>query len=84
MASPARDTHDDDRQEAPDGDTVERERPAKKQKKASSVNVVRVAMAEMRKLREQDALTCAMELSSGQTVGEFLLEQWLLKEGRRK
>lgn len=67
--------------------------PAKKQKpqakprpapNTNDVNTVRVAMAEMRKLREQKALSCDAVLSSGARVGEFLLDQWERKERRRK
>ena len=61
--------------------------PEKKVKKtaakAKPANLVtaRQLYSEMRKL---DKLECDTVLTNGERVGEFLLQQWLIKEGKKK
>lgn len=55
---------------------------APEQPPSSDLLNVRTGMAEMRALG--DGITASAPLSSGETVGEFLLRVWLGKEAARK
>ena len=60
---------------------VKKAKRTKKTAEPSELSV-RQAFQEMRAMGED--VTCESLLSDGQRVGDFLLKQWLAKEGRKK